>query len=138
VAELARSAVDPRRICFEITETAAMSKLGSALRFLSALREKGCRFALDDFGSGLSSFAYLRHLPVDFLKIDGALVQEMAEDRVKRAMVGAINEIGHVMGMRTIAEWVESREVLDAVEELGVDYAQGFWFSRTQPLIHDH
>jgi diguanylate cyclase (GGDEF)-like protein/PAS domain S-box-containing protein len=137
VAELARSAVDPRRICFEITETAAMSKLGSALRFLSALREKGCRFALDDFGSGLSSFAYLRHLPVDFLKIDGALVQEMAEDRVKRAMVEAINEIGHVMGMRTIAEWVESQEVLDAVEALGVDYAQGFWFSRTQPLIHD-
>jgi diguanylate cyclase (GGDEF)-like protein/PAS domain S-box-containing protein len=137
VAELAGSAVDPHRICFEITETAAMSKLGSALRFLSTLREKGCRFALDDFGSGLSSFAYLRHLPVDFLKIDGALVQEMAEDRVKRAMVEAINEIGHVMGMRTIAEWVESQEVLDAVEALGVDYAQGFWLSRTQPLIHD-
>jgi diguanylate cyclase (GGDEF)-like protein/PAS domain S-box-containing protein len=137
VAELQARAVDPRRICFEITETAAMSRLGSVLRFLSTLKELGCRFALDDFGSGLSSFAYLRNLPVDFLKIDGALVQEMAVDPVKRAMVASINQIGHVMGLRTIAEWVETRQVLDLVTALGVDYAQGFWFSRTEPLIHD-
>ena len=137
VAELQARKVDPRRICFEITETAAMSRLGSVLRFLSALKELGCRFALDDFGSGLSSFAYLRHLPVDFLKIDGALVQEMAVDPVKRAMVASINQIGHVMGLRTVAEWVETRQVLDLVTALGVDYAQGFWFSRTEPLIHD-
>jgi diguanylate cyclase (GGDEF)-like protein/PAS domain S-box-containing protein len=137
VAELQARAVDPRRICFEITETAAMSRLAGVLRFLSTLKELGCRFALDDFGSGLSSFAYLRNLPVDFLKIDGALVQEMAVDPVKRAMVASINQIGHVMGLRTIAEWVETRPVLDLVTELGVDYAQGFWFSRTEPLIHD-
>ncbi|MBV8200254.1 MAG: EAL domain-containing protein, partial [Acidobacteria bacterium] len=93
--------LDAQRICFEITETAAMSRLGSAVRFLSVLREKGCRFALDDFGSGLSSFAYLRNLPVDFLKIDGGLVQEMTADPVKRAMVESINQIGHVMGLRT-------------------------------------
>jgi diguanylate cyclase (GGDEF)-like protein/PAS domain S-box-containing protein len=137
VEQLAASGVDPRRICFEITETAAMSKLDSALRFLSTLRDQGCRFALDDFGSGLSSFAYLRNLPVDFLKIDGALVQDMAQDPVKRAMVEAINRIGHVMGMRTIAEWVESREVLDVLTALGVDYGQGFWLCRAEPLIHD-
>jgi diguanylate cyclase (GGDEF)-like protein/PAS domain S-box-containing protein len=137
LAELEAKGVDPRRICFEITESAAMSKLGSVLRFLSALREKGCRFALDDFGSGLSSFAYLRNLPVDFLKIDGILVQEMVSDPVKRAMVVAINQIGHVMGLRTIAEWVESQQILELVKYLGVDYAQGFWLSRPQPLVHD-
>jgi diguanylate cyclase (GGDEF)-like protein/PAS domain S-box-containing protein len=136
--ELRARALDPGRICFEITETAAMSRLGSVQRFLSTLREKGCRFALDDFGSGLSSFAYLRHLPVDYLKIDGGLVQEMTGDPVKRAMVESINQIGHVMGLRTIAEWVETKEMLDLVREIGIDYAQGFWFSRTQPLIHDH
>ena len=137
VEELQARKVDPRRICFEITETAAMSRLGSILRFLSTLKELGCRFALDDFGSGLSSFAHLRNLPVDFVKIDGALVQEMAVDPVKRAMVASINQIGHVMGLRTIAEWVETQQVLDLVTELGVDYAQGFWFSRSEPLIHD-
>jgi EAL domain-containing protein (putative c-di-GMP-specific phosphodiesterase class I) len=114
-----------------------MSRLGSALRLLSTLRERGCRFALDDFGGGLSSFAYLRNLPVDFLKIDGALVQEIAKDPVKRAMVESINQIGHVMGLRTIAEWVETKRVLDVLKEISVDYAQGFWFSQTQPLIHD-
>ena len=137
LAELQAKTLDPRRICFEITETAATSRLGSILRFLSTLKERGCRFALDDFGNGLSSFAYLRHLPVDFLKIDGALVQEMVADPVKRAMVASINQIGHIMGLRTIAEWVETPEVRDLLTELGVDYGQGFWYSRTAPLIHD-
>jgi diguanylate cyclase (GGDEF)-like protein len=137
VAELGKSGVDPRRVCFEITETAAMSKLDSALRFLATLRQKGCRFALDDFGSGLSSFAYLRNLPVDFLKIDGALVQDLMEDPVKRAMVESINQIGHVMGIHTIAEWVESQEVLDALREIGVDFAQGYMLSRPQILLYD-
>jgi len=135
--QLRSRALDGRRICFEITETAAMSRLGSALRFLSTLREQGCRFALDDFGGGLSSFAWLRNLPVDFLKIDGALVQDVTGDPVKRAMVESINRIGHVMGLRTIAEWVETKRVLDLLREVGVDYAQGFWFSQTEPLIHD-
>ena len=122
-----RASVDSRRICFEITETAAISKLDSAIRFISALKAKGCRFILDDFGSGLSSFAYLRDLQVDFLKIDGEFVQNMMEDRVKRAMVESINQIGHVMGLQTIAEWVENRQTLDALKEMGVDYAQGYW-----------
>ncbi len=137
VEQLEKSGVDARRVCFEITETAAISKLGSAMRFISELKKKGCRFILDDFGSGLSSFAYLRDLQVDFLKIDGEFVQNMMEDRVKRAMVESINQIGHVMGLQTIAEWVESRQTLDALKELGVDYAQGYWLCRPQPLVHD-
>jgi diguanylate cyclase (GGDEF)-like protein/PAS domain S-box-containing protein len=137
VEELERSGVDSRRICFEITETAAISKLDSAMRFISALKAKGCRFILDDFGSGLSSFAYLRDLQVDFLKIDGEFVQNMMEDRVKRAMVESINQIGHVMGLQTIAEWVESRQTLEALKEMGVDYAQGFWLCRPQALAHE-
>ena len=137
VEELEKSRVDPRRICFEITETTAISKLDAAMRFISMLKTKGCRFILDDFGSGLSSFAYLRDLQVDFLKIDGEFVQNMLEDRVKRAMVESINQIGHVMGLQTIAEWVESRQTLEALKELGVDYAQGFWLCRPQPLVHD-
>jgi diguanylate cyclase (GGDEF)-like protein/PAS domain S-box-containing protein len=137
IEELERSGVDSRRICFEITETAAISKLDSAIRFISILKTHGCRFILDDFGSGLSSFAYLRDLQVDFLKIDGEFVQNMMEDRVKRAMVESINQIGHVMGLQTIAEWVENRQTLDALKEIGVDYAQGYWLCRPQPLVHD-
>ncbi|HEV7504172.1 MAG TPA: EAL domain-containing protein [Thermoanaerobaculia bacterium] len=135
--ELESSGVDSRRICFEITETAAISKLDSAIRFIRIVKSKGCRFILDDFGSGLSSFAYLRDLQVEFLKIDGEFVQNMMEDRVKRAMVESINQIGHVMGLITIAEWVENRETLDALTEMGIDYAQGYWLCRPQPLVHD-
>ena len=137
VEELEKSSVDSRRICFEITETAAISKLDSAMRFISVLKTKGCRFILDDFGSGLSSFAYLRDLQVDFLKIDGEFVKDMMEDRVKRAMVESINQIGHVMGIQTIAEWVENRQTLEALKEMGVDYAQGYWLCRPQPLVHE-
>ena len=135
--QIESSLVDPRRLCFEITETAAISKLDSAIRFISSLKVKGCRFILDDFGSGLSSFAYLKDLSMDFLKIDGEFVQNMVEDRVKRAMVESIHQIGHVMGLQTIAEWVENRQTLDALRELGVDYAQGYWLCRPQPLVHD-
>jgi len=137
IEELEESGVDSRRICFEITETAAISKLDSAIRFIRHLKSKGCRFILDDFGSGLSSFAYLRDLQVEFLKIDGEFVQNMMDDRVKRAMVESINQIGHVMGLTTIAEWVENRETLDALTEMGIDYAQGYWLCRPQPLVHD-
>jgi diguanylate cyclase (GGDEF)-like protein/PAS domain S-box-containing protein len=135
--QIEESCVDSRRLCFEITETAAISKLDSAIRFISALKTKGCRFILDDFGSGLSSFAYLRDLSMDFLKIDGEFVQNMVEDRVKRAMVESIHQIGHVMGLQTIAEWVENRQTLELLKELGVDYAQGYWLCRPQPLVHD-
>ena len=135
--ELETTAVDPRRVCFEITETAAISKLDSAMHFISVLKAKGCRFSLDDFGSGLSSFNYLRDLQIDFLKIDGEFVQNMLEDQVKRAMVESINQVGHALGIQTIAEWVENRQTLEVLKELGVDYAQGYWLCRPQPLVHD-
>jgi diguanylate cyclase (GGDEF)-like protein/PAS domain S-box-containing protein len=112
-------------ISFEVTETAAVANLSRATRFISVLRGMGCSFALDDFGAGLSSFGYLKTLPVDYLKIDGAFVRDMVRDRVDRAMVEAINEIGHIMGLKTIGEYAEDERVLEALESAGVDFAQG-------------
>jgi EAL domain-containing protein (putative c-di-GMP-specific phosphodiesterase class I) len=132
--ELDRSGAAPGYICFEVTETAAVANLGRAVEFISALRARGCRFALDDFGSGLSSFAYLKNLKVDFLKMDGSFVRDMLNDPVDRAMVEAVNHIGHTMGIRTIAEFVEDQAILDALSKLGVDYAQGFHIAHPQPM----
>ena len=133
-AELAASGVAPARICFEVTETAAVNHLALARRFIEDLRELGCSFALDDFGSGLSSFNYLKHLPVDWLKVDGCFVRDMADDPVDAAMVRAINEIGHVMGIQTVAEHVANPRVLDAAVASGVDFLQGYAIGRPIPL----
>ena len=134
MSEIRGAGVDPAHIVFEITETAAVANFAQARQFIGSLKRLGCRFALDDFGSGLSSFAYLKHLPVDYLKIDGNFVRDMASDPVDYAMVEAINHLGHVMGIRTIAECVESEAVLDKLKTLGVDYAQGFAISHPLPL----
>ncbi|HDO34114.1 MAG TPA: EAL domain-containing protein, partial [Chromatiales bacterium] len=131
------SGVAPQRLCFEITETATIANLGRATRFMNVMHGMGCQFALDDFGSGLSSFGYLKQLPVDYLKIDGAFVRDMAEDPIDHAMVEAINRIGHVMGIRTIAEFVEDEAVLNALRGLGVDYAQGYWIAVPHPVAAD-
>jgi diguanylate cyclase (GGDEF)-like protein/PAS domain S-box-containing protein len=132
--EIELTGVEPARICFEITETAAVGNLAQAMRFIEVLKKYGCRFVLDDFGSGLSSFAYLKNLPVDFLKIDGSFVRDMVGNPVQRALVESIHQIGQVMGIRTIAESVENRATLEALREVGVDYVQGYGISLPEPL----
>ncbi|MGF6099201.1 EAL domain-containing protein [Pseudomonas sp. 18175] len=129
--------IPPTMICFEITETSAIANLGSAIRFINELKALGCHFSLDDFCAGMSSFAYLKHLPVDFLKIDGSFVKDMLDDPINRAMVEVINHIGHVMGKRTIAEFVETPQIEQALLEIGVDYAQGYLIERPQLFTFD-
>ncbi len=133
--EIAAADIPGDRICFEITETAAIANLRRASRFIKTLRARGCKFALDDFGSGLSSFAYLKNLEVDYLKIDGSFVRDIATDAIDRAMVESINNVGHVMQIRTIAEFVENQEILAVLRELGVDYAQGYGIAKPQPFL---
>ena len=127
-------AIPTHKICFEITETAAIANLSSATKFINHLRERGSLFSLDDFGSGLSSFAYLKNLPVDYLKIDGFFVKDIVDDEVDLAMVRAINEVGHIMGKKTIAEFVENKEIFTLLNEPGEDYAQGYGIGKPVPL----
>lgn len=127
-------AIPKHKICFEITETAAISNLLAATKFIQQLKDQGCKFSLDDFGSGLSSFAYLRSLPVDFLKIDGLFVKDILSDSIDKAMVCSINEVGHIMGKETIAEFVENVAIFDLLRELGIDHAQGYGISEPIPL----
>jgi diguanylate cyclase (GGDEF)-like protein/PAS domain S-box-containing protein len=123
------SGIDASKICFEITETAAIASYSQANRFINALKELGCKFALDDFGTGLSSFGYLKHFPVDFLKIDGSFVKEILHDPIDREMVRSINEIGHLTGKKTIAEFAENEEIITMLRGMGIDYAQGYGVS---------
>jgi diguanylate cyclase (GGDEF)-like protein/PAS domain S-box-containing protein len=132
--EMKKYAIPPGSICFEVTETAAISNLSAASDFINDLRKLGCRFALDDFGSGLSSFGYLKNLPVDYLKIDGSFVRDMDIDDVNYAMVSAIQQLGKIIGIKTIAEFVENDSIMGMLSDLGVDYAQGYAISRPQPL----
>jgi diguanylate cyclase (GGDEF)-like protein/PAS domain S-box-containing protein len=132
-----QTGVAPQHICFEITETAAVSNLRAAVQFIQTLRELGCHFSLDDFGSGMSSFGYLRQLNVDYLKIDGAFVRTMRENETDRAMVAAINNIGHVMGLRTVAEYVADAVTLELLRGMGIDYAQGYGLHRPELLTDD-
>ncbi|MFV1984653.1 MAG: EAL domain-containing protein [Thiohalomonadales bacterium] len=124
----------PDTICFEITETAAIANLSSACIFIKELNQLGCQFSLDDFGSGLSSFAYLKNLPVNSIKIDGSFVKDINKDLMDFAFVKSINEIGHVMGMKTIAEFVENASILKLLRDINVDFAQGYFIQRPEPL----
>lgn len=132
--QLEKRKVPANNICFEITETAAIADPANAGRFITELKRLGCQFALDDFGSGLSSFGYLKQLPVDYLKIDGIFIQDLANNRIDQAMVASINNIGHIMGLKTIAEFVEDAATLNILRQIGVDYVQGFYLSRPEPL----
>ncbi|MGH8744948.1 MAG: EAL domain-containing protein [Burkholderiales bacterium] len=125
----------PRSVCFEITETAAIANFDKASRFFGEMKSLGCLFSLDDFGAGMSSFGYLKHLPVDFIKIDGSFVTNVADDPVDRATVQAINDVGHVMGKRTIAEFVSGASGLETLRQIGVDFAQGDWLSPARPFV---
>ncbi|WP_044561382.1 EAL domain-containing protein [Azospirillum sp. B4] len=126
--------IRPQAICFEITETSAISNMLTARAFITMLRARGCRFALDDFGSGMASFAYLKHFKVDFLKIDGSFVKDMMDNPVDAAMVQAINGIGQVMGIQTIAEYVENDDITQLLMAGGIDYGQGYALGRPVPL----
>jgi diguanylate cyclase (GGDEF)-like protein len=131
---LARSSFPPTRLCFEITETGAVSDLGRAVEFIRSLRALGCRFALDDFGTGFCSFSYLPKLEVDLLKIDGSFVREAADSPLALAIVQSIVQIARVTGRQSVAEWVESPELAEQMRALGLDYAQGYAFSRPLPM----
>ena len=126
--------VPPERICFEVTETNAIANIANARRFIQALKQLGCRFSLDDFGTGMSSLAYLKHLPVDYIKIDGSFVREMLNSDTDRAMVEMIVHMAKVMGKGAVAECVESDEILRTLREIGVDYAQGYAIGRPEPF----
>lgn len=135
--ELLQTSVLPReKICFEITETAAISNLSQAIGFIEKLRSIGCHFALDDFGSGLSSFAYLKNLPVDMVKIDGVFIRNISKNNVERAMVKSICDIASLMGKQTTAEYVEDEASLETLRKLGVDFVQGYHLGRPKPLDH--
>ena len=129
-----QSGVPPFKICFEVTETAAVANLANAADLIREVKQLGCRFALDDFGSGLSSYSYLKNLPADYLKIDGEFIRDLDRDTTDYAMVKSINDLAHHLGKQTVAEYVESERVLSRLKELGVDYAQGFGIERPIPL----
>lgn len=132
--QINHSGVSPQRICLEITETAAVSNLAETVRFMETLKHLGCSFSLDDFGSGMSSFAYLKTFPVDYLKIDGHFVKTMLTNTVDHAMVKSIHEIGKVMGLKTIAEFVENDDILQELVRLGIDYGQGYGIGKPEPF----
>jgi diguanylate cyclase (GGDEF)-like protein/PAS domain S-box-containing protein len=135
IDQFQKSGLDASKICFEITETAAVASFSQANRFIQALKQLGCKFALDDFGTGLSSFGYLKHFPVDFLKIDGSFVREILHDPIDREMVRSINEIGHLTGKQTIAEFAENAEIIQMLKNIGVDYAQGYGVAQPQRIL---
>jgi EAL domain-containing protein (putative c-di-GMP-specific phosphodiesterase class I) len=122
-------------LCFEVTETTAISNLTKAAQLMHELQGLGCRFALDDFGIGMSSFAYLKYLPVDYIKIDGVFVRDMATDQMDYAIVEAINRIAHILGLKTVAEFVEDEATLARLRTLGVDYAQGYYIAKPEALV---
>jgi EAL domain-containing protein (putative c-di-GMP-specific phosphodiesterase class I) len=126
--------IRPECLCFEVTETAAITNLGRAVEFIRKMRAVGCRFALDDFGTGVSSFAYLKNLPVDFLKIDGVFVKDIVNDPIDRVVVEAIHNVGHEMGKVTVAEFVEDEAIRQTLALIGVDLCQGFGIARPVPL----
>ncbi len=137
IALLHQHQVPPHKLCFEITETAAISNMARVVRFIEKLRAVGCRFALDDFGAGMASFGYLKNLPVDILKIDGSFIQNLEFDRLSLSIVRAVTDIGHQLHLQVIAEWVASERAMEMLRGLGVDFAQGYEVHQPEPIASD-
>jgi len=133
--EIEGQGVDHRRVCFEVSEATVLANMGRSIRFMRTLQERGCKFALDDFGSGFSSFSYLKNLPIDYLKIDGIFLRNIVSDSIDQAMVETINGMGHALGLATVAKFTRDRKALEILTELGVDYAQSFEVSRPEPVL---
>ena len=132
--QLCDKAIDPGKICFEVTETAAITNIEQAKKFIHTVKKLGCSFALDDFGSGLSSFSYLKELEVDYLKIDGSFIRDILVDHKVFSIVEAITQLGNSMGIQTVAEYVESDEIMQKITAIGVGYAQGYGIQVPRPL----
>lgn len=134
IDEIRDAGIPPQNICFEVTETAAIANINDAVTFMTALRKFGCRFSLDDFGAGLSSFGYLKVLPVDYLKIDGSFVREVTTDKVSQSMIEAMCQIGKTMRLTMVAEFVGDDETRKVLAAIGVDYVQGFHIGKPVPV----
>lgn len=134
ISDIYNSTIPASKLCFEITETTALTNLTSVFSFITTLKKLGCRFAIDNFGIGMASFTYLKDLPIDFLKIDGTWIKSIINDTVDYAMVKSINDIAHLMHLKTIAEYVESQAIFEKLKKLEVDYVQGYWISEPKPL----
>jgi EAL domain-containing protein (putative c-di-GMP-specific phosphodiesterase class I) len=132
--EIESSGVPASSLCFEVTESAAVSNRRKAQAFIDSLHKRGCRFSLDDFGAGLSSFAYLKNFKVDTLKIDGGFIRDITDNRISESMVAAITQVAKVMKLETVAEYVESKKIRALIEKLGVDFAQGHAIGKPEPL----
>ncbi len=132
IDQIEQSGIPPHYLCFEITETAAVSNLSQTIEFMELIKTIGCQFSLDDFGSGMSSFTYLKNLPVDYLKIDGYFVKTLLENKIDRTMVTSIHQVGHAMGLKTIAEFVENDALLEELRKIGIDYAQGYGIGKPE------
>jgi diguanylate cyclase (GGDEF)-like protein len=126
--------IPPQHLCFEITETSAIANFNHVIAFVEQLKARGCRFALDDFGNGLATFNYLKKFPVDFVKIDGSFVRNILSNPIDCSMVESINQIAHLMKIKTVAEFVENEAIFRKLKEIGIDYAQGYWIGKPQPL----
>lgn len=128
--------IDPKRLTFEVTETAVIHNLDRALVMMNTIRAYGCTFSLDDFGSGLSSFGYIKSMPIDVIKIDGVFVRNLVADVTNQSIVKAIATLGRDLGKKTVAEFVEDDPTLDVLRRLGVDYAQGYGIHKPEPIEH--
>jgi EAL domain-containing protein (putative c-di-GMP-specific phosphodiesterase class I) len=132
--EIQEAGISPAMLCFEITERVAIHNLELAQHFIETLKNLGCHFSLDDFGTGVSSFGYLKSLSVDYLKIDGSFIKDIANDDIAHAMVLSVTQVGHLMGLKVIAEYVETDRVMQILREIGVDYGQGYGISKPIPI----